>query len=83
MGYNKRRVISLQAGVLPAWKLMMVEQHGMGVLEVTHLPSGIHWEMLIFLEEKQAQEEEDGADTLVKYVPTFCRPSEIFLRIRP
>ena len=58
---------------------MMVEQHGMGVLGVTRLPSGIHWGMLIFLEEKQAQEEKDGADTLVKYVPTFHRPSEIFL----
>lgn len=42
----------------------------MGVLEVTHLPSEIHWEMLIFLEEIRAQEEEDGADTLVEYVPT-------------
>lgn len=62
-------MISLQAGVLPAWKLMMVEQHGMGVLEVTPLPSGIHWEMLIFLEEIQAQGEEDGANTLVEYVP--------------
>ena len=70
MGYNKRQMLSLQAAVLPAWKLMMVESRGMGVLEVTHLPSGIHWEMLIFLEEIWAQEEEDGADTLVEYVPT-------------
>ena len=63
-------MLSLQAAVLPAWKLMMVESRGMCVLEVTHLPSGIHWKMLIFLEEIWAQEEEDGADTLVEYVPT-------------